>query len=208
MGRLRRRPWDQAPRPDSYRRSNILSVAVITTELPTYRLDAGRYGRIVESGLLDGQRVELIDGIIIQMSPQSPEHSAVIERLTRQFANASGYLRVQLPVQVAADSVPEPDLAIVAEPGSPKHHPTTALLVVEVAQSSHAVDQGRKAELYAAAGIPTYWVVDIPARAVELRTDPGPAGYRTLRTLEPGDVLPSPCEGVAGLAVGELLEGI
>ena len=77
-----------------------------------------------------------------------------------------------------------------------------------MAQSSHAIDRGRKAELYAAAGIATYWLVDIPARAVEVRTDPGPAGYRTLRTLEPGDVLPSPCQGIAELAVDELLEGI
>ncbi len=183
-------------------------MAAITTELPTYRLDADRYSRIVESGALDGQRVELIDGIIIQKSPQSPEHSGIIERLTRHLSSAAGYLRVQLPIQVSADSVPEPDLAIVDQPASLQHHPESALFVAEVAQSSQAIDRGRKSELYAAAGVPTYWVIDLPALAVEVRTDPGPAGYRTLRTLEPGAVLPSPCEGVADLAVGELLEGI
>jgi hypothetical protein len=51
-------------------------------------------------------------------------------------------------------------------------------------------------------------IVDIPARAVEVRTDPGAAGYRTLRTMEPGEVLPSPCEGVGDLAVDELLAGV
>lgn len=183
-------------------------MAVLTTELPTHRLDADRYSRIVESGALDGQRVELIDGIILEMSPQSPEHSAVIARLNKHFASAVAYVHVQLPIRVAADSVPEPDVAIVDEPPSPTHHPTTALLVVEVAHSSHALDRGRKSELYAAAGIPTYWLVDIPARTVELRTDPAPAGYRTLRTLESGGVLPSPCAGVADLAVDELLEGV
>jgi Uma2 family endonuclease len=183
-------------------------VAAISTELPTYRLDADRYSRIVESGALDGQRVELIDGIILRMSPHSPEHSLVIRRLTRHFARAAGDVLVQLPLQVAADSVPEPDLAVVDELPSADHHPGSALLVVEVAHTSHAIDRGRKAELHAAAGIPTYWLVDIPARAVEVRTDPGPAGYRTLRTLEPGDVLPSPCQGIAELAVDELLEGI
>jgi Uma2 family endonuclease len=183
-------------------------VAAITTELPTYRLDADRYSRIVESGALDGQRVELIDGIILRMSPHSPEHSLVIRRLMTHFASVASQLLVQLPIQVAADSVPEPDLAIVDQSATPLHHPTSALLVVEVAHSSHAIDRGRKAELYAAAGIPTYWLVDLPARAVEVRTDPGVSGYRTLRTLEPGELLRSPCEGVADLAVGELLEGI
>jgi Uma2 family endonuclease len=183
-------------------------VAAVTTELPTYRLDAERYSRIVESGALDGQRVELIDGIILRMTPHSPEHSGIIQRLTRHFASAAEYLRVQLPVQVAPDSVPEPDLAIVDQPPSMQRHPESALLVVEVAHSSQAIDRGRKAELYAAAGIPTYWLIDIPARAVEIRTDPGPAGYRTLRTLERGEVLPSPCHGVADLAVDDLLEDV
>jgi Uma2 family endonuclease len=183
-------------------------VAAISAELPVHRLDARQYARIVDSGALDDQRVELIDGIIVQMSPHSPQRSLVIERLTKHLASAPGYLRVQLPVQVAADSVPEPDLAIVDKPASPTHHPDSALLVVEVAQSSHAVDRGRKAGLYAGAGVPTYWLVDIPARAVEVRTDPGPAGYRTLRTFEPGDVLRSPCEGIADLAVDALFEGI
>lgn len=188
--------------------SNIRVMAAITTELPTYRLDAAQYARIVESGALDDKRVELIDGIIVQMSPQSPEHSLLIRRLNRHFKTATRDVLVQLPLEVARDSVPEPDAAIVDEPEDPHHHPKSALLVVEVAQSSQAIDRGRKAELYAAAGIPTYWVIDIPARAVEVRTDPGPASYRTLRTLEPGEVLPSPCDGVADLPVDELLRGI
>ena len=183
-------------------------MAAITTELPTYRLDADRYSRIVKSGALDGQRLELVDGIIVQMSPHSPEHSLVIRRLVTHFASVAAQLLVQLPLQVAGDSVPEPDLAIVDEPPSSAHHPESALLVVEVAQSSHAIDRGRKAELYAAAGVPTYWLVDIPARVIEVRTDPGPASYRTLRTFGPGDVLPSPCASVEELAVDELLKGV
>jgi Uma2 family endonuclease len=103
--------------------------------------------------------------------------------------------------------VPEPDPAIVDEPESPQHHPRSAVLVVAVAASSHAIDRSRKAELYAAAGIPTHWLIDIPARAVEVRTDPGPSGYRTLRTFEAGELLPSPCAGVPELAVDQLLKG-
>jgi len=72
----------------------------------------------------------------------------------------------------------------------------------------HTIDRGRKAALYAAAGIPAYWLIDIPARAVEVRNDPGPAGYRTLRTLDTANVLASPCQGVEELALDELLKGI
>ena len=97
---------------------------------------------------------------------------------------------------------------IVGEPESAGRHPTSALLVVEVSASSHAIDRGRKAELYAAAGIPAYWLIDIPARTVEVRSDPGPSGYRTLRTLDTADVLASPCQGVEELPLDELLKGI
>lgn len=183
-------------------------VVAISTELPVHRLDARHYGQIVASGALAEQRVELIDGIIVEMSPHSPQHSGVIQRLTRHLAGATASLRVQLPILVADDSVPEPDVALVAEPENVDRHPSSAVLVVEVTASSHAIDRGRKAELYAAAGIPSNWLVDLVAKAVELRTDPGPAGYRTLRTLEPGEILPSPCEGVADLPVDMLLEGV
>ncbi len=85
-----------------------------------------------------------------------------------------------------------PELGII----DPDRHPTSALLVVEVAVSSHAIDRGCKAELYAVAEILAYWLIDIPARTVEVRTDPHPAGYRTLHTLGAGDVLLPPCESV------------
>jgi Uma2 family endonuclease len=183
-------------------------VAASLTELPVRRLDAELYGRIVESGALDDQRVELIDGIIVEMSPHSPAPAGIIQRLTGHLSRAEAALRVQLSLEVAPDSVPEPDLALVNEPPNMHHHPTTAALVVEVAESSQPLDRGRKAELYASAAIPTYWLVDLPARAVEVRTDPGPAGYRTLRTFERGEVLPSPCEGVGELAVEDLFEGL
>jgi Uma2 family endonuclease len=117
-------------------------------------------------------------------------------------------LRVRLPLHVADDSVPEPGLALVAQPTRADRHPTTAVLVVEVACSSRAVDRGRKAELYAAAGIPTYWLVDLDLRAVELRVDPAPAGCWTLRTLAPGELLPSPCASVEPFAVDVLVGGL
>jgi Uma2 family endonuclease len=178
----------------------------VATEVSTHRFDAETYGRIVESGALDDQRVELIDGRIVDMSPQTSEHSAVIAWLTHLMAGREVFLRVQLPLHVAPDSVPEPDLAITDTEPSADRHPTTALLVVEVAVSSHALDRGRKAELYAAAGVPEYWVVDVSGRSVEVHREPRPAGgYGTVTVHKGDDELTPPVAGIAPFTVERLL---
>jgi Uma2 family endonuclease len=164
---------------------------------------------MVSLGALEGEPVELLEGLLVEvMSPQSPDHAAVIEELERHLASAKARLRTQLPLEVLPDSEPEPDLALLAEKPPPGRHPRTALLVVEVAVSSHEADRGVKAELYATAGVPTYWLVDIPGKGVEVRTDPGPEGYRRCEIYKAGDRVPSPAEGVAELDVAALLEGL
>lgn len=186
--------------------ATISDVAVHVTEpLPIYHFDTCVYARMVESGALDDQRVELLDGLLIEMSPQSAEHAAVIQRLTAQFAELGQIPRVKLPLEVSGDSVPEPDIALVVGPQDPRSHPRTALLVVEVAVSSHGVDRGVKDRLYAGADIPAYWIVDIPGLAVEVRSDPGPAGYRRQDLRRAGEVMRSPAGDVA---VGSLLAGL
>ncbi len=100
--------------------------------------------------------------------------------------------------------MPEPDLALVAEKSTPRHHPRTALLAVEVAVSSRKVDRGVKAALYARAGVPQYWVSDVPNRCVEVRTDPGPDGYRRCEVYKAGASVPSPDPGSDDLDVGAL----
>ena len=114
----------------------------------------------------------------------------------------------RLPLEVPPDSVPEPDLALIESEPSPDRHPRTALLVVEVAVSSHAIDRTVKAGLYARASVPIYWLVDVPGRAVEVRTDPGPSGYRACETYAVGALVPSPAPGVADLDVAWLLERV
>ncbi len=183
-------------------------MAVTATQLPIHPLDADAYDAIIASGALDDQRVELLDGVLVEMSPQSERHEIAIELLTKHLAAAAARLRVQLSLRVAGDSVPEPDLALVEEPVTVAHRPTSALLVVEVAHTSLSIDRGRKAELYAAAGVPTYWVVDLDNRVVEVRTDPGTSGYRTLATFSPGDAVPSPGAGVDPLDVAALFSGL
>lgn len=178
------------------------------TTLPVHRLELDAYNQIVASGALDGQRVELLEGVVVDMSPQSLAHAVVIERLTRHFAHARARLRVQLPIEVPPDSEPEPDLALVEGPLATQHHPLTALLVVEVAVNSHAIDRGLKTELYARAGIPSYWLVDVPGRTVEVRSEPGGDGYARCHIHNEGTLVPCRLEGVNDLDVAGLLADV
>jgi Uma2 family endonuclease len=181
----------------------------VASSLTIHRLDVDAYDHMVASGALDGEPVELLEGLLVEvMSPHSPAHAAVIEELERHFASANARLRTQLPLAVPPDSEPEPDLALVAEKPPPGQHPRTALLVVEVAVSSPQVDRGVKVKLYARAGVPTYWLVDVPGKAVEVRTDPGPEGYGRCVLYKADDRVPCPVEGVAELDVGALLNDL
>lgn len=183
-------------------------MAIQAPSLPIHRLDVKTYGQMVASGALEGEPVELLEGLLVEMSPHSPTHATVIRRLARQLAGGREWLQVQLPLEASHDSVPEPDLALLAEEPPPGQHPRTALLIVEVSVSSHGVDREVKADLYARAGVPTYWLVDVLGKAVEVRTDPGPDGYRHCEIYGRGTAVPSPAAGVAALDVSALLEGL
>lgn len=180
-----------------------------STTLPVHRLDVDTYNRIVESGALEGQRVELLDGVLVEMSPQSPAHSTVVTRMMRHFAaEPRWWMQVQAPLEVRPDSEPEPDIAMYADPPPAGQHHRTALLVIEVAVSSQMIDRNVKATKYANAGIPTYWLVDVPARTVEVRTEPGLDGYKRCTVYHEQDTLPSPLEGVEDVDIAALLAGI
>jgi Uma2 family endonuclease len=175
---------------------------------PVHRFDTDTYNRMVATGALESERVELLEGLLVAVSPHSPEHARVIEELTARLASARASLRVQLPVEPSPGSEPEPDLALMEQIPSPHRHPQTLLLAVEVAVSSHRRDREVKAGLYAGAGVPTYWLVDVPGRAVEVYSDPGPEGYRHCEIYGAGATVPSPAEGLPDLDVGELFEGL
>lgn len=180
-----------------------------STTLPVHRLDVDTYNRIVESGALDERRVELLDGVLVEMSPQSPAHILVITTLMRHFAvEPRWWMQVQGPIEVRPDSEPEPDIAIYADRPPVGRHHQTALLVIEVAVSSQMIDRNVKAVKYAAAGIPTYWLVDVPARTIEVRTEPGPNGYGRCVIYSEQDKLPSPLAGVEDVDIAALLAGV
>jgi Uma2 family endonuclease len=173
-----------------------------------HRFDVGTFERMVATGALESLPIELRGGLLVEVSPQSPEHAAVVRRLTRYLAAARAYLGVQLPLETDWGSLPEPDLVLTENEPPSGRHPRTALLVVEVAVSSHEKDRDSKASMYALAPVPTYWLVDVPAKAVEVRSDPGPQGYRHCDIYGAGVCVPSPADGVAELDVTELFDGI
>lgn len=173
--------------------------AIRTEAAPTLalrRLRVDEYERMIEAGILgEDDRVELLEGVLVEMSPQSPAHARVIRRLNRALATSLGpelELCPQLPLALE-HSEPEPDLAVVqsADAGSKHRHPRRAVLVVEVSGDSLAKDRHVKGPIYAAAGILHYWIVNVEAEEVEVYGDPDSSGrrYRTLVTLHKGDVL-------------------
>ncbi len=131
------------------------------------RWTCAEFHRLAEHGFFNGRDVQLIQGEIFAMSPAGPRHATAVTltALALQAALPAGTsLRVQQPLELSQTTDPEPDLAMVS--GSPRQyasqHPTTALLVVEVADASLDHDRTTKMSLYAAAGIPVYWVVNLP----------------------------------------------
>jgi Uma2 family endonuclease len=173
-----------------------------------HRLDVGTYERMVASGALESRRIELLEGLLVEVSPHGPDHARVLEELTGRLAGSRLRMRVQMPLEAGWGALPEPDLLLIEGQPPPGRHPRTALLVVEVSVTSHKADRGEKADMYAGAPIPTYWLVDVPGRAVEVRTEPGPDGYGRCEIYKAGDRVPSPAEGVEDLDVAALLEDL
>jgi len=150
------------------------------------------YDRMVEMGLFEDERIELLHGVLVAMSPQGAPHADVIAQLNMLLTPAlvgRAIVRVQSPLAVSDDSEPEPDLAVVALGDHRAAHPSTALLVVEVADSSLRKDREIKAALYAQAGVTEYWIADVPSRRLEVHRGPGALGYTQVATHESTDLI-------------------
>lgn len=144
------------------------------------------YHRMIETGILTGNdRVELLEGQIIEMNPQLPPHAATTQRAFRyldRLLETVAYVRMQLPVTLKPKSEPEPDIVVVRidahEYGD--HHPTPdeIFLMIEVADSTLLGDRQQKALIYAKAGIADYWILDVNAKQVYVFREPTPNGYQ------------------------------
>ncbi len=152
------------------------------------------YERLVATGAFEHERVELLDGMVMQMPPHGPEHDGTIEIVSRLLSTALGArasVRVQSAFAATGDGEPEPDLAVVPVGDYRDAHPSKAFLIIEVAVSSIAYDRD-KASTYARAGVPEYWIIDVPRGVVEVHLAPSEGAYeqrtthRRPETLRPG----------------------
>ena len=168
------------------------------------------YEQAAEAGLFQDRRVELVDGALYDMAAQKSPHATSVRLVTRALDKLfkKGYdVRPQMPFSLGRLSEPEPDIAVVT--GSPRdyrgHHPSTAVLIVEVADSSQYHDRKRKAALYAQAEIPDYWIVNLRFNHVEVLRDPGGGVYQTRQIYRRGETIAPLARPKAALLVDDLL---
>lgn len=139
------------------------------------------YDRLIESGFFqESDRVELLGGQLLVAEPQGSRHAATVSLVAdalRVAFQGGWYVTVQLPVALDDESEPEPDVAVVR--GTARDygdaHPSRPVLVVEVADSSRTLDRQHKASLYARAGVPDFWIVDIVDNVLEVHRRPAPS---------------------------------
>ncbi|MDQ3739833.1 MAG: Uma2 family endonuclease [Actinomycetota bacterium] len=183
-------------------------------ERPIRPLTADEVLRMVDLGVLDdAESLELLGGVLRRMSPKSPAHETAKMRLQAWLgpgAVAGRYLvAVERPLIVPErTSMPEPDISVLEPRDYTAHHPTTALLVIEVAFSSLWIDTEFKPPLFAAAGVPEYWVVDIESRRLEVFAEPRRHDFAHRRTMEPRGTIAPRAVDVDPLDLGELFAGI
>ena len=153
-----------------------------------HRFTAADYHKMAEAGILhEDDRVELIEGELVDMTPIGRRHLACVDRLAELFIRGLGekaIVRVQGAIRLSEHSEPQPDLILLRRRpdfyADADARPEDVWLIVEVADTSLPYDRGVKAPLYARSGIPEFWLVDLTGRSISLFRDPGPDGYRTV----------------------------
>jgi Uma2 family endonuclease len=172
------------------------------------RFSVASYQRMIETGILTAEdKVELLENYVVVKMPRNPRRDSAVQRILRPILKAlpAGWdIRIQSAITLP-DSQPEPDFAVVRGSASDyeSRHPGAADigLVIEVADSSLLRDQRDKTRIYARAGIPTYWIVNLVDKRIEIYSQPSGAvevaGYGAFQTLQPGDTVPLILDGIA-----------
>jgi Uma2 family endonuclease len=149
-------------------------------DFPIRPLRRVEYDKLVELGVFEGERIELLDGQLVPMTPPGPPHASTVDKLMLIFVRGLGdraRIRVQSPFAALETSEPQPDLAIVPLADYETEHPSRADLLVEVADSSLRYDRGPKLRVYAEAEVPEYWIVDVQGRRIEVYRKPKSGRY-------------------------------
>jgi Uma2 family endonuclease len=166
----------------------------MAVDVERHRFSIEQYERMVEVGVLtEDDRVELIDGEIVEMAPIDPDHSFPVQRLARVFMESLGgraYVRIQDAIRLPPQSEPEPDVVLARPPDDlyRRRHPgpDDLFLVVEVAHTTQIKDRRMKIPLYAQQGILEAWLLDVPAQQLEIYRQPSPDGYRSVEFVGRG----------------------
>ena len=177
------------------------------------RFSVDEYYAMAEAGILaPNERVELIDGEIITMSPIGNPHGAGVDRATDllvPLVTGRAIVRVQAHVRLADDCQPEPDLLLLVRRddfySTEAPAPADVLLLIEVADSSLSYDRNRKLPLYARYNIPEVWIENIPARAIEAYSNPVDGQYTGSRIYRPGETISPQAFPDLELPVGQLM---
>ena len=153
------------------------------------------YHHMIDSGLLDRRRVELLDGEILEMAPEGPLHADrvdVVAAYLRQLLGSSVSIREGRPVTLPSNSEPEPDLAVVKYQRYREFHPgpTAIFWLIEVSRTTLQYDLTRKAASYAQAGIEEYWVIDEVQHQLWVHRQPNSGSYQSVLAMHTGTVAP------------------
>jgi Uma2 family endonuclease len=167
----------------------------MAVKLSRRRFTVTEYHRMAQAGILgEDDRIELIEGEIIEMSPIGTWHAGISIRLNELFMRTFGndaLVSVQNPIQLSDDTEPQPDVTLLRRRNDyyASHRPDSedVLLVVEIADTSVAYDRQVKSRLYAQSGIAEYWLIDLNAETVTEYRDAGPDGYGITRVLRRGE---------------------
>ena len=162
---------------------------------------------MAEAGIFRADdRVELVEGVIVDMTPIGSRHAAVVARLDSMLSRVVGdeaIVWVQNPIVVGGDSEPQPDVALLRYRDdfyAPSHPtPTDVFLVMEVADASLRYDRDVKIPLYARHGVPEAWLLDLQARTLTVYSEPSVSGYKT--AVNPEDMRKISVPGASGVTV-------
>jgi Uma2 family endonuclease len=159
-----------------------------------FRMTVDQYERLVESGVLDSESIELINGYLVKKMGKNPPHSWTVDAVREEFVPIlpRGWsIRQEQPVKIPEFDEPEPDLAIVrgTRDRYEDRHPGPADIgvLIEVADTTLDRDRGEKQLVYARCGVPIYWIVNLVDRQLEIYTGPTPSGYRKRQVLAPNE---------------------
>lgn len=174
-----------------------MSHSTDTMTLVLHKWDIHDYHRAIAAGIFTNQSVELLDGLIIDMTPEGPLHAysdRTIADFLRHHLAGQAYISEAHPVTLSAYSEPEPDIAVVRLPSSHyrDRHPSAddIFWLIEVADSSLEKDLNQKVQTYAQAGVQEYWIIDLKNSKVIVMRCPDDQGYQSITESLTGTISP------------------